>query len=175
MISHLSVADILITSIHRSPVLFLAAVRNFQGTLEEAGLEIPSCRTLGDTPLQRKDGAEPPETQCLEEQHFRVQLWPTLTDPVRALMRSQCGPLASAALTALPTSRATRLDPQPFRMWLCRRLFLPLPLSSPTCRCGRFLDVNDHPRAACSRAGAGGSRLSGLPLRYAGGRWARGD
>ena len=39
----------------------------------------------------------------------------------RALLRSQCGPLASAGLTTLPISRATRLDPQPFRTW-----FLPL-------------------------------------------------
>ena len=145
-----------------------------QGTLEEAGLDIPSWRTLADTPPQREDGAEPAEpkvgwqhraTRCWEDQHLRVQLWPTLTDPVRALMRSQCGPLASAALTALPTSRATRLDPQPFRMWLCRRLFLPLPLSSRTCRCGRLLDVYGHHRAACSRAGVLGTR--GFPLERA--------
>ena len=75
-----------------------------------------------------------------------------LSQTLCALMRCQYGPLASAALTALPTSRATRLDPQP-----CRRFFLPLPLSSyRTCRCGRLLDVCGHPRAACSR-------------------WARGD
>ena len=118
---HPSVAETLITGIHRGPAPCLAAVRTCQGTLEEAGLEIPSWRTLADTPPQREGGAEPAEpkvgwqhraTRCLEDQHLRVQLWPTLTDPVRALMlmRSQCGPLASAALTALPTSRATRLD-----------------------------------------------------------------
>ena len=55
------------------------------------------------------------------------------------------------------TSRATRLDPQPFRMWLCRRLFLPLPLSSRSCRCGRLLYV--------SGAGVLGSR--GFPLERA--------
>ena len=38
--------------------------------------------------------------------------------------------MVSAAPTALPTSRATRINPQPFRVWLCRRLFLPFPLSS---------------------------------------------
>ena len=31
--------------------------------------------------------------------------------------------MVSAAPTALPTSRATRINPQPFRVWLCRRLF----------------------------------------------------
>ena len=59
------------------------------------------------------------------------------------------GPLASAALTVSPTSRATRIEPQPFRLWLCRRLFLPLPLSSRTCRCGRRLDIYGDYRAAC--------------------------
>ena len=34
------------------------------------------------------------------------------------LMRCQYGPLASAALTALLASRATRIDPQPFRLIL---------------------------------------------------------
>ena len=110
---HPSVAVILITGIHRGPAPCFAAVRTCQGTLEEAGLEIPSWRTLADTLSQREDGTEPAEpkvgwqhraTRCLEDQHLRVQLWPTLTDPVRVLMRSQCGPLASAALTALPTS-----------------------------------------------------------------------
>ena len=55
----------------------------------------------------------------------------TLTDPTCELVKSQHGPLVSAALTALPTSR----------VWLCRRLFLPLPLSSRPCRCGRPLDM----------------------------------
>ena len=45
---------------------------------------------------------------------------PTLTDPNQALPRLQRGPLASAALTTLPTSRATRIDPQPFRVWTSR-------------------------------------------------------
>ena len=43
--------------------------------------------------------------------------------------------------------------PQLFRVLLLRRLWLPLPLSSRTCRCGRPLDVLGHHRAACSRAG----------------------
>ena len=68
-------------------------------------------------------------------------------------MRSQRGPLASAALTALPTSRATRIDPQPF------------PLSHRTCRCGRLLDQFGHHRAACSEARVFGRR--GFPLECA--------
>ena len=47
----------------------------------------------------------------------------------RALLRSQRGPLASSPLTANPTSRMTRMEAQPFRILLCRRLRFPLPLS----------------------------------------------
>ena len=72
---HLSVAETLITGIHRGPAPCFAAVRSRQGTLEEVGL-IPSWRTLVDTPPQRED-AEPAEpkvgwqhraTRCLEDQ-----------------------------------------------------------------------------------------------------------
>ena len=56
---HPSVAETLITGIHRRPAPCFAAVRTCQGTLEEAGLEIPSWRTLADTPPQREGGADP--------------------------------------------------------------------------------------------------------------------
>ena len=45
------------------------------------------------------------------------------------------------------------LEAQPFRIFLCRRLRLPLPLSSRTCRCGLQLDSFGLRRAACSEAG----------------------
>ena len=59
---------------------------------------------------------------------------------------------------AFPTFRSTRIDPQPFRVLLCRRLQLPLPFSSRTCRCGRLLDCRGHHRAACAEAGVLGAR-----------------
>ena len=89
---------------------------------------------------------------CWEEQ-FLTTLWPTFTNAQKALLRSQRGPLASEALTVSPTSRATRMEPQPFRLWLCRRLFL---FSFCTCWCGRRLGVYGHHCAACSRAGVFG-------------------
>ena len=55
-------------------------------------------------------------------------------------------------LIALPTTRATRIDPQPFRILLCRRLHLPLPLTLRTCRCGRQLDM--FAAQICREAGA---------------------
>ena len=69
-------------------------------------------------------------------------------------MRSQRGPLVSALLTALVTSRMTRIEAQPFRLLLCRLRF-PLPLSLRSCRCGRQFDSF---RAACHVAGVLGKR-----------------
>ena len=81
-------------------------------------------------------------------------------------MRSQCGPLASDTFTAVPTSRMMRIDVQPFRLLLLRRLRLPLPLTSRTCRCGRLLDSSGIHRAACSvvweRVPIGASRCTGV-------------
>ena len=122
------------------------------------GLEDPE-------PNQPRHGWQQKATRQLEEGFCTRVVWPRLNDSRRALLRSQHGPLASAAFTALPTSRATRIDPQPFRLLLCRRLHLPLPLSHRTCRCGRQLDVFGHHRAACSEAGVLGKR--GFPLERA--------
>ena len=80
-------------------------------------------------------------------------------------MHSQHGPLASSVVTAVPTNRTTRFESQLFRIFLCRRLRLPLPLSSRTCRCGRLLDSFGHHRAARSEAGVLGGR--GYPLECA--------
>ena len=82
-------------------------------------------------PSQPKAGWQQRATEKLEQKFVREEVWPVLSDSTRALLRSQHGPLASAPLTALPTSKATRLEAQPFRVFLCRRLHLPLPLWSP--------------------------------------------
>ena len=83
----------------------------------------------------------------LEEQH-----WMDLTDAEKALMHSQRGPLASAVFTTMPTNQMTRIEAQPLRILLCRRLRLPWPLSSRT-------------RAACSEAAVLGKRV--FPLECA--------
>ena len=66
--------------------------------------------------------------------------------------------LASVPFTSFPVCRVTRVDTQPFRVLLFRRLRLPLPLSVHSCSCGRRLDVLGDHRAACGRAGVLGRR-----------------
>ena len=87
-------------------------------------------------------------------EHFReTTLWPCLSPTEQAQVRSQSGPLASVPLTALPVHRVSRMDSEPFRVFLLRRLRLPLPLSVRRCSCGRLLDSYGHHRATCSTVG----------------------
>ena len=96
--------------------------------------------------------------QILVEAKFRETLFSRLSDQEQALIRSQAGPGAGSALTALPTGSATTIPSHLFRIVLLRRLRQPLPLSERSCRCGRLLDVCGHHRAACARAGLLGRR-----------------
>ena len=61
--------------------------------------------------------------------------------------------------------RTTSENGQPFRILLCRRLHLPLPLTLRPCRCGRQLDMFGHHRAACPEVGVLERR--GYPLEVA--------
>ena len=156
---------------HGDAPCFLA-VRSCQQELADAGLEMPSCVRFTSS---RQRGPIRPRwqqkaTRQTEHKFLRDEVWPWLDDSRRALFRSQHGPLASVPFIALPTTRATRIDPQPFRILLCRRLHLPLPLTLRSCRCGRQLDSFGHHRAACAEAGgfgtpwisSGGGRSSDL-------------
>ena len=81
-------------------------------------------------PSEPKFGWQQKATQCFHRKFHGVEYWPGLSNPERALMLSQCGPLASATRTAVPTNRMTRIEAQPFRLLLLRRLRLPLTLSA---------------------------------------------
>ena len=91
----------------------------------DAGLDVPSWNDLSLPrpveepelePNQPKFGWQQQASRQMEKKFVSDHLWPRFDNGQRASMRSQCGPLASASLTALPTSRATRIDPQPFRL-----------------------------------------------------------
>ena len=60
-------------------------------------------------PNQPRHSWQQKATRQLETRFVSDVVWPGLTDARRAWLRSQHGPLASAALTALPSSRATRI------------------------------------------------------------------
>ena len=117
------------------------------------------------TPGNRRPREEDPEPSQ-PKARWQQRATDALSDITRALMRSQHGPLASAPLTALLTSKATGLEAQPFLVFLCRRLHLLLLLSMRTCRCGRQLDMLGHHHAACAVAGMLGEKR----LSFGGGR-----
>ena len=82
--------------------------------VEEAGLALPSWTELSHSPPPAEAEPEPNQprhswqqkaTRQLETRFVSDVVWPGLTDSRRALLRSQHGPLASAALTALDPSR----------------------------------------------------------------------
>ena len=102
---------------------------------------------------------------------LNTAVWPRLSNASRALVRSQGGPLAGLPFSCCPTSSHTRLDAQVFRVLLLRRLWLPLPPTKRTCRCGRLLDCFGHHRAACATVGVLGRR--GFTLESAAARVCR--
>ena len=80
-------------------------------------------------------------------QEFRTPVGGTLTDPQKALLRSQGGPLASAPFISMPIDKVSRIDSQSFRLLFLLRQ--PLPLTVRSCLCGRLLDSHGHHRSAC--------------------------
>ena len=95
---HPEVAETLIVGIAQDPSPCFAAVTNGQRLLEVVELDIPPWRVLADTPPMLEHDAYPTElkrgwqhraSRCLEVQHLRREVWPTLTDPNQALLRSQ--------------------------------------------------------------------------------------
>ena len=127
------------------------------------GFEIPSWRALmeGARPPPRDPEDHEPgvrwqhEASSRIEREFRdVQLFPTINDAQRALLRSQSGLGAGMFLGTTPCNPVTRLDSFTFRILLCRRLRLPLPLTKHICQCGRRTDFYGHHRAVCAQSGS---------------------
>ena len=95
--------------------------------------------------------------RAIEEHFVSSSIVPRLSPTESALLRSQSGPMAGFPFSVVPSSSFARFCPQLFHV-LFRRFWLPLPLSSRTCRCGRPLDIFGHHCPACSRVGILGSR-----------------
>ncbi len=74
----------------------------------------------------------------------------------RALIRSQSGPKAGRAFTALPTEKGTTMTPPRMQVALRRRLRLPLPAGQSRCRgrhCRKELDDWGDHVTACTKSG----------------------
>ena len=153
------VAETMVTLLSHHPGPSFVGVRECANMLRESQFVVPPWEAVlaglrpghedDENPVEPKHGWQKPAARAVHEQRVARVIWPNLTDPERALQQRPDG---------VPTSRSTRIDPQPFRVLLCRRLQLPLPFSSRTCRCGRLLDCRGHHRAACAEAGVLGAR-----------------
>ena len=160
----------------------LQGATDSRGFLHSVGFETAEWATLADGLRPRQPAFQDIEpgvpthgwqffaARAIEEHFVSSSIVPRLSPTKSALLRSQSGPMAGLPFSVVPSSFA-RFCPQLFRVLLLRRLWLPLPLSSRTCRCGRPLDIFGHHRAACSRAGILGSR--GFALESAAARVCR--
>ena len=138
--------------------------------LRAVGYIPPGCRALSTAQPQAiadrlpgvlgipAEGWQRDASSCTEKFFCDSSVLPGCSAGERALLRSQAGRLAALPYTVVPTCPLRRFDPDIFRVLLLRRLRLPLPLSSHSCRCGRPLDCLGHHRASCSRAGVLGRR-----------------
>ena len=118
----------------------------------------PRGGNFDDVEPGTRPGWQQESSLLLEERFVSDSLWPRLTPQRKALFRSQGGPMASVPYTCFPIAPHSRFDPQPFRVLLLRRLWLPLPPTARNCRCGLPLDSCGHHRAACAAAGVLGRR-----------------
>ena len=157
------------------PAPSIQAVLDCGNSLTRDGYRPPPREKLSQQePEPSRDNAEPTQprkewqiraTEPVDTRCLRHTVAPQLTDTEAALLRSQAGPMASATLTAIPSRKEFRLEPQSIRLLFFRRLRLPLPLSARSCRCGRPLDVLGHHSTACGTVGASRLGLENVAAR----------
>ena len=132
----------------------------------------PEVNSLDDAgPGMPQHGWQFKAMQNVDDFFMSTSIWPRLPDASKALLRSQSGPLSGLPFTCCPAAFHSRFYAQVFRVLLLRRLWLPLPPSSRSCRCGRPLDVLGHHRAAGANVGVLGRR--GFALESAAARVCR--
>ena len=132
----------------------------------------PEVNSLDDAgPGMPQHGWQFKAMQNVDDFFMSTSIWPRLPDASKALLRSQSGPLSGLPFTCCPAAFHSRFYAQVFRVLLLRRLWLSLPPSSRSCRCGRPLDVLGHHRAAGANVGVLGRR--GFALESAAARRPR--
>ena len=135
---HPDVADTIITRSERDPALCFRAVKDCDGHLCATGFESRPWVDIAE-------GARPGDSA--EDGVGRRRQPRKLSSRSTSQSRSELGGVLTKDLfVATPTNRAAQFDPQPLRV-MSRRLRLPMPLSSHSCRCGRLLDNLGHHRA----------------------------
>ena len=108
------------------PLPFVDAVLACEREVQEAGLDAPPWHELSEEVQVEVHGeSEPNQPRCgwqkkaagvVDIKFFSEKFWPALLRQERALILSQTGPLSGMPFIALPTSRFTQFDPQPFRV-----------------------------------------------------------
>ena len=106
-------------------------------------------------PAQPKHGWQSKATWVVDSAIRQHTIFPALADDQAALLRSQAGPMASAAFIAIPLMKETRIDSQPFRLLFLRRLRLPFPLQARSCWCPPPCSMRKCPGFGSSWLGPG--------------------
>ena len=165
------VADMIVTEMGQADAGFhVSGASEVREQLVRVGFKVPQWWDLRAglrPPGQRVDerhvgipghGWQHEATEAVHAHLFSTTVWPRLSPPEQALIRSQGGPMSGVRFTCFPASQESRIDSSSFRVLLLRRLWLPLPPSSRNCRCGLPLDSRGHHRAACAQVGVLGRR-----------------
>ena len=98
---------------------------------------VRSSKLHMDGPCLPLQGWQHVASACVEDHFYQSVVIPRCLPPERALLCSQGGPLSGLPFVACPSSPHQRFASHLFPVLLLRRLHLPLPLSSRSCRCGR--------------------------------------
>ena len=125
----------------RSVAPAIEAINQSVENLLAVGYDVPTWESLMtntnvpvadvEEPNQLRVGWQAAASRAVETSFMR-RLLPTLSYSEAALFRSQGGPLASAPFVSFPWDRTCRLEPQPLRVLLLRRLRLPLTFTTRT-------------------------------------------
>ena len=116
------------------PSTFALVVWKMQVSWLQVGVQLVSVKIQApdvvdeEEPNQPRKGWQATVSRVAETQ-FWDGLLPTLSNRDVMMLRLQGGPLASIPFTVFPTDRSCRIDPQPFRVLLLRKIPPPAPFN----------------------------------------------